>query len=235
MEAAITRGLQILGFSDHTPYPFPWYHHSFIRMGCKQLPGYVETISKLREEFRDAIDLRIGLEAEFYPEYFPELRSMLIDNGIEYLILGQHYLDNEVGAKYSGKVTDREEDLVKYCHQTRDALQTGCFSYFAHPDLIRFIGDDQAYTTHIRGLCREANRCGIPLEWNLLGFEDGKHYPRHKFWEIAAEEGCKVILGCDTHNPAALRNTESEEKSLLLIQELGLELIHRLDLRPVTK
>ena len=235
VEAAISRGLQILGFYDHTPYPFPWYHHSFIRMGCNQLPGYVQTIGKLREEFRNSINIFIGLEAEYYPAYFAELRSLLVDNGIEYLILGQHFLDNEVGARYSGKATDREEDLIKYCAQTRDAMQTGCFSYFAHPDLIRFIGDDQVYTTHIRGLCREANSCGIPLEWNLLGMEEGKHYPRQRFWEIAAEEGCKVIFGCDTHDPAALRNTASEEKAVAMIRELGLEQIHRLDLRSVTK
>ena len=40
VRAAIKRGLQILGFSDHTPYPFSGGYTSSFRMGVAQLPGY---------------------------------------------------------------------------------------------------------------------------------------------------------------------------------------------------
>jgi len=235
VEAALNRGLELLGFSDHAPYPFPWYHLSWFRMRTDQLSGYVETVCSLRDEFRDRIEIRVGLEAEYYPAYFPELRAMLQDSGVEYLLLGPHYLENEIGAHYSGNVTADENHLRQYCSQTMDAMQTGLFSCFAHPDLINFVGDERAWQKHIRQLCREAKNCAIPLEWNLLGVEKGRHYPNLRFWEIAAEEGCSVILGCDTHDPAALPDTASEEKSLKLIRELGLTLIDRLDLRPIVK
>lgn len=233
VEAAIARGIEILGFSDHSPYPFPWYHHSFIRMRCDQLADYTETVTGLRNEFRGTIDIKLGVEAEYYPAYFSQLRSMLSDHGVAYMILGQHYLDNEILSHYSGKATSDSKHLEQYCRQCRDAMQTGLFSYFAHPDLIRFTGDDAIYTRHIRQLCREAKDCGIPLEINLLGIEANKHYPNRRFWEIAAEEGCHVILGCDTHNPAALLDHASEEKALTLIGELGLVLIPELELRAI--
>ena len=233
VEAAISRGLEVLGFSDHTPYPFPWYHHSFIRMCCGQLPEYAEMTRTLREEFRDRIDIKLGVEAEYYPDYFSSLRSLLADHGVEYMILGQHYLGNEILGHYSGRATSEPKHLEQYCAQCKDAMQTGLFSYFAHPDLIRFVGSEEAYNKEIRSLCREAKNCGLPLEINLLGIEAGKHYPNRRFWEIAAEEGNPVILGCDTHDPKALLSRASEEKAMELISELGLELVPELTLRPV--
>ena len=233
VEAALSRGLEILGFADHTPYPFPWYHVSWFRMGREQLPEYVQTNAALRDEYQDRIRIHVGLEAEYYPAYFPELQSMLRDSGVEYLILGQHYLDNEIGAHYSGSGTADEALLAQYCSQSRDAMQMGVFSCFAHPDLMRFAGDDRVYTRYMRELCREAKGCGIPLEMNLLGAEKGRHYPFLRFWEIAAEEGCDVILGCDTHDPAALSDRSSEDQALALVERLGLSRIEELSLRPI--
>ena len=112
-------------------------------------------------------------------------------------------------------------------------MQTGLFTYFAHPDLFYFVGDERIYTEHIRNLCREAKNCGLPLEMNLLGIEKGRAYPTRRFWEIAAEENCSVILGCDTHDPAALRDKHSEEQAMMLVKELDLQLITALSLRPV--
>lgn len=232
VQAAVERGMEVYGFSDHTPYPFPWYHYSWFRMKPDQLQEYVDTVLRLRKQFPQ-VTIPVGLEAEYYPKYFPELLSLLRDSGIEYLLLGQHYLDNEIGAHYSGNPTADVTLLDKYCRQTRDAIQTGVFTYFAHPDLLNFQGSDAVYTEHVRGLCRDARNCGIPLEINLLGIEKGKHYPNPRFWRIAAEENCKVIFGCDTHDPAALRNLGSEETAMSLVRQFGLELIDRADIRPV--
>lgn len=193
---------------------------------------YVDTIRSLRTEFPN-MEIPIGLEAEYYPKYFPELVSMLKDSGIEYLLLGQHFLDNEIGAFGSSSPTADVTLLKKYCDQTKDAMQTGLFTYFAHPDLIHFVGSTQEYQAHIRGLCREAKACGLPLEINLLGIEKGRHYPNITFWRLAAEENCDVIFGCDTHDPAALLKRESEERAMSMVRELGLTLLNRVNLRPI--
>lgn len=233
VDAAVKRGLKLFGFSDHTPYPFPWYHFSWFRMKQDQLPEYVSTVQNLREEYRNSIDIHVGLEAEYYPAYFSELTALLKDSGVEYLLLGQHYLDNEIGAHYSGNRTGDQALLKRYCHQTMDAMQTGLFTYFAHPDLIHYVGDSKIYREHMRLLCREANSCGIPLELNLLGIEKGRHYPVRQFWEIAAEEGCKVILGCDAHSADALRDQASAQTALALVTELDLKLQDTVELRPI--
>ena len=64
VEAAIESGLEVLGFSDHTPYPFKDGYVSRIRMGMDELEEYVNTILALRDEYRNDIEIHLGLEVE---------------------------------------------------------------------------------------------------------------------------------------------------------------------------
>lgn len=149
------------------------------------------------------------------------------------LLLGQHFLDNEMDAHYSGRGTAEVDLLRRYCAQSCDAMQTGLFTYFAHPDLFHFHGSDSSYREHMRILCREAKACSIPLEINLLGFFKNRNYPDRRFWELAAEEGCPVILGCDTHAARHLLELETEKRALALVQELDQNLLETVPLRPI--
>ena len=64
IEAALAAGLKVLGFSDHSPYIFHDGHYSSFRMRPEELAGYVSTLTALKEEYKDRIEVRIGLEAE---------------------------------------------------------------------------------------------------------------------------------------------------------------------------
>ena len=225
VENAIRRGLEILGFSDHTPYPFPASYHSGFRMEMEQFPDYCRTVEQLKEEYKGRLQIHLGLEAEYYPAYFTELMAILRDSPVEYLLLGQHFVGSEVGEHYCGAPTSEEAILKRYCHQTCDAMQTGLFTYLAHPDLIRFTGAEKTYRTHMRLICREAVSCGMPLEINLLGIYGRRNYPNPLFWEMAGEEGCAVILGCDTHAAEHLLETASEEKAAAMAKRFGLTIL----------
>lgn len=233
VQSALNRGLQILGFSDHTPYPFPGDYYSGFRMKQNLLDDYVNAIQSLRRDYRGRLQIHLGLEAEYYPAYFPELLAILRDRPIEYLILGQHFVGNEIGEHYSGAPTDDPSILERYCSQSIEAMQTGLFTYFAHPDLLNFRGEQQVYRENMRRICKEAKNCGIPLEINLLGLETGRHYPNRFFLELAAEEGCAMILGCDAHDPEALANTAIECQAREMAAEFGLEIIETVPLRPI--
>lgn len=230
---AIQAGMKILGFADHSPYIFPNGYYSAFRMELSQLPGYVDTVLSLREEYEDRIEIPLGLEIEYYPRHLPELLPILRDQPLDYLILGQHFVNNEYDAPYNG-VGSRDEGLLRqYVHQTCDAMNTGLFTYFAHPDLIHFRGSEKLYRQHMRDICREAKSCGVPLEFNLLGLSSGKHYPNPVFWEMVAEEGCEVILGRDAHDPEALLDEETEDLAMKILESVGICPIKIAELRKI--
>ena len=234
VERALEGGFRELGFSDHTPYFFdePGYYSSF-RMRPEQLPDYVQTLLELREEYKDRIRLRIGLETEYYPRLFPQLLDYLQQFPLDYLILGQHALYNETEGVFSPSPTDDVKLLTQYRNQSLEALETGLFSCFAHPDLFCFTGDPKEYEAHVRALCRRVKELDVPLEFNLLGLSEGKHYPDPVFWRIAGEEQPKVILGCDAHSPEFTWNPLLIAEALRQLSGWGLTPLDTLSLRPI--
>ena len=235
VKEALGMGLKILGWADHTPYLFPDGYYSSYRMRPAQLPGYVRTIEDLREQYRGQIEMPIGLETEYYPKHFGSLLDFLRDFPIDYLILGQHFVGNEYDAPYCAVATDEKELLRRYCRQSMEAMNTGLFTYFAHPELIHYQGEWKFYQETMRPMCAEAKACGMPLEINLLGLGDGRHYPNRFFLEVAAEEGCEMILGCDAHSPQALNRPEVEAKAMALAREFDLKVLETVPLRSIHK
>ena len=233
VENAIDRGLKILGFSDHTPQYFPGDYCTFMRMRPYQLQEYCAEVKNLQREYSDRIQIHTGLEVEYYPAFWDALLPRARDAGVEYFLLGQHWLGNELGEPGSGVATEDENILRRYCHQICDAIETGKFTYIAHPDLINFVGSRKIYQHHVRDLCRAAKQSGTPLEINLLGMASGRQYPNEAFWEIAAEEGCHAILGMDAHAPKHILNTQLETRALELVQRFELDLLDTFAFRQI--
>ncbi|MBQ2061300.1 MAG: histidinol-phosphatase [Oscillospiraceae bacterium] len=234
IESAIAAGVKVLGFSDHTPYPFPPEHVSWFRMSVEEAPRYFDLIRKLRDEYKDRIEIHVGVEAEYYPAYFPAMLELLRENGCEYMLLGQHFLFNEEKPEYgSAAATNDPAMLRQYVDQTIEGMATGLFTYLAHPDLIRFTGDEATYRLHMRRLCCAAKELDVPLEMNLLGFRENRHYPTRAFWELAAEEGNRTVLGWDAHTAASFGWTELEKRGRRLLADVGLTPEERVPLRSI--
>lgn len=219
---AVAGGVRILGFSDHTPCPFPDGRASWFRMTPEETPGYFDLLRQLRQEYAGQVELHAGVELEYYPAVFPIQLELLRSNGCEYMLLGQHYLGNEEDNVYCGSPTDDPERLTRYVRQTIEGLATERFTYLAHPDLLNFRGDEVFYRRQMRALCRAARELDVPLELNLLGLRQGRNYPNRIFWELAAEEGNRTVLGCDAHAAADLNDPATEAAGRRFLAELGL-------------
>lgn len=233
VEKAIQNGIEILGFSDHSPQIFPGDYYSYFRMRLDQLEDYVNTILSLKAEYKDTLQIHVGLEMEYYPNILPKMLPVLQEYPIEYLILGQHLLGDEIGESNVGLPTDSRAFLQRYCSQVAEGLNTGRFTYLAHPDMVHFTGDEGFYRQQMRWLCREANSCGIPLEINLLGIACGRNYPNEIFWQEAAEENCKVVIGRDAHGPDNFDKKEALVRGMEIVRKYGLDLLETVPLRPM--
>lgn len=233
VENAIKAGLQVLGFADHTPYPFSVAGVDFVsgvRMSVSQVEDYVNTLTALREEYKNDIKILIGFEAEYYPLCFHGLKKIVDDYNIDYLILGQHFTNNEFDGTYVGRGCDTEM-FKNYVDTVITAMESGYYSYVAHPDMVNYIEDEDIYKEQMQRLCNKAKELNIPLEINFLGFYENRRYPSERFFKIAAEVGNTVIYGVDAHVPTAFTDTaETFNQIEIFRNKLGLALTDEIKL-----
>ena len=235
VENAIEGGLKILGFTDHSPQIFPDGYVSPIRMLPDELDDYIRSIDALKQKYEGKIEIHCGLEAEYYPALFPQLMDFLQEHeGVEYLILGQHFADNEYEEYHQYARSwegDQEHKLAKYVDQVIAGMETGKFLYLAHPDVCLFEGDLPIYRKHMRRLCQAANACDLPIEINAQGTRFTGNYPYLPFWELAAEEGCVAVYGSDAHRPHFTCNAEANAQLEAVAKACGIRILDTLEIK----
>lgn len=222
-EAAYNNGFLEIGFSDHVPQPgFEGVFNSWFRMKPSETTEYFNSINKLKERFEGKMNILSGFEVEYYPKHFEALCEHIAPFSPDYLILGQHFSNNEYDGEYLGNSGCSEDSLWQYIEQIEAALKTGMFTYLAHPDLPDFRGNEEILAkAHLR-LCEIARAADVPVECNLLGIKGNRWYPKKSFFEAAAKTGCPVVLGLDAHEPDAFNHSKEEKIALDLLRECGI-------------
>jgi len=234
VERAIERGLKILGFSDHVPMPCsdPTYV-SGCRMRVDQTELYVHTVLGLKEKYKNDIAIFVGYEAEYMPREFENMVKNLTRYPVDYMILGQHFSNNEYDGQYFGHPTFKESMIVKYVDQAVAGMETGMFTYLAHPDLVNYIGPKAVYRREMTRLIEAANRTQTPMEFNLLGFATHRNYPNDDFWRMVSEIGGTVVLGCDAHQVEMVGDPDLIAAGERKLAEFGLKATEDFPLKKV--
>ena len=232
IERAIQGGITHMGFSDHVPVVYPGGFNTGYRVPVSQANEYFSEISRAREEYKDKIDIKIGFEMDYYPEIFESMLKNAISFGAEYLILGQHFTSPEINpdAFFVMKPHDDKEQLTKYADLIVEAINTGVFTYVAHPDAFYFTGDSDFYKEQMKKICITSKEKDIPVELNFLGIRDNRHYPNELFWQVAGEVGCPVVFGFDAHNPLSAFDNQSFARANELVNKFNLNYIGKPDI-----
>lgn len=207
---AIDGGLLGFGFSDHSPYPFPEGFRSPSRMNMELIDSYCSEIRTLKEKYKDHIEIYLGFETEYYPKYWDRLMQEYKRCGVEYMIFAGHFIGNEDNPDaFSAfeRTADRER-LTRFVDWNIAAMNTGRYTYFAHPDVLNFVGDNELYLCEMERLIIRAKELDLPLEINMYGMRDGRHYPRVDFWELVGRIGAPVVAGMDCHRLSHVANKD---------------------------
>lgn len=235
--AAIAAGFTTLGFSEHAPWPFVDGYQEIDtrqRIRLEELDSYVADMQALKEKYKDRIEIKIGLECEYFPQYFDWLKT--VKPRLDYLLLGAHCADHDEHLSHYYARSTKPEQVEEYLRCTLAGMESGLFAYLAHPELC--LADypqlDAAAENMIHSICRKAKELDMPLEYNLYGIDKqgrgrqkGLGYPCKLFWEAAADHGCTAIIGVDAHRPenfARQRFLDAQEYLL----SLGMRLIDKL-------
>lgn len=226
VEAAIASDIKILGFADHVPCPFKDGYVSTIRMTMEQTPGYVQTLRDLGEEYKKDIEIQVGFETEYIPEFYEEQMKLMKDLGCDYMIMGQHFMAPENHSPYAGRATKDADILKTYVDLVLEGASTGSFRYVAHPDLMKYVGDSDIYEMEMRRMCEGLKKWNLPLEINVLGLVTNRHYPNEAFWRIAGEVGNQAIIGMDAHDVEILTHKKGYQSAVMLAEKNHLQLLN---------
>lgn len=207
---AIRNGYEVLGFSDHSCWKYDSNFIPRIRMKVEDFPDYKNSVLNLKEKYKDQIEIRLGMEAEYFPEYMDWMLDFCIENEIEYLVFGNHYYQSDETKIYLGGAKGKY--MRAYFDTCIEGMKTGMYAYLAHPELILRGTKGKMNKTIERGfhrICKTAKELDMPLEFNIAGMRCNEimryeEYPNANFWKIASQYHNKAIIGVDAHEASAL-------------------------------
>ena len=163
----------------------------------EELPEYEDTLWELRAKYQGKIQVRIGLEAEYLPGFQAYYEKLKEDEGIEYLLLGQHFYELAPGEySFSKKgLSGRADGIVR---AELEGVESGYFSGIAHPDRsYRYLKPgEQADIGIVKELINAAAEYHIPLEKNISSMEANWYYPEI-FWKYCTDD---YLVGLDAHS-----------------------------------
>ena len=228
VESAIRAGMKILGFSDHSPMIFPKEiygdYYSGFRMRPEQAEDYFRSVSDLKAEYKNEIEIYAGVEVEYYPDCFPAYLEFMRQFPLDYMILGQHFAGGEKTGFGVFNETADPARLQYYYDVVTAAVKTGKFLYIAHPDVIHFTGDPAVYDAYTRRFLEELRPLDPVLEINQHGHLGERNYPNPAFWKLAGALGFSAVVGVDAHAPAELEDEARIGWCIDLAEQNGLRL-----------
>jgi histidinol-phosphatase (PHP family) len=224
VRAALDMGLAEMGFCDH----FPLLHRqdSSLTMPREDLPRYVEDVLRLREIFPE-LEILLGIEVDYFPGMMGEAVTLLEKYPFDYVVGAVHFLE-EWGfddPRYVEEFQRRDISQVweEYFRLAEEAVESGIFDVFAHPDLVKKFGHfpPEPPVQLYRGFCEAARRSGVVVEVSTAGLRKpvGEIYPSEELLRMLCQHGVPVTLASDAHRPSEVGYAFGE--ALLLLRRAG--------------
>lgn len=229
IEAAVSHGLQIIGISDHSPYfgeeeDRPW---PGITMAKSEFARYIAEVLELKEEFKDRIEVLLGVESDFFPEHADIYRSVYAQYSFDYIIGSVHKSDGvSIFNKKRWKGL-KESELVRqkelYYDLIRQSAQSGMFQILGHIDAMKgyYPPFSDIPTDAVEQTLKTIGECGLAIEINTSGkMKDcGGWYPSDAMLERALFYGVSATFGSDSHVPHRVGDEFEQVKRRL--KEIG--------------
>ncbi len=222
VQAAISSGFDILGFSSHAMTPFNDGWH----IPADKYQEYCDTFRTLKAKYSDKIELYLGFEAD----YIKNLSSPDIKNyqeyNLDYTIGSVHYVlggtkqdgyfeadgrfetvKDRINTLYGG---DTKSAVIRYFETEREMINKGGFTFLGHPDLIRkqnstevlFDETESWYKEQIDLTAKAIATSGICVEINTGGMARGymsTPFPSPYFLSVLREFNVPVTINSDSH------------------------------------
>lgn len=241
---AISQGLKVLGFSDHSPVPF---ENSFA-IKNDEVNNYVAKIKSLKEKYKDQIEILCSMEMDFIPGIVKNFKETKESLGLDYLIGSVHLVGNDInrlwfidGSKYEtydeGLFNYYEGDIKKgvraFFHQYNEMIETEEFDIVGHFDKIKmhnrgryFSEEDKWYRDYLMETLTLIKEKSLIVEINSRGIykkRSDDFYPSTWIFPIMKEMDIPVVISSDAHKSEELTLCFNEAEESL--KKAGLQVL----------
>ena len=241
VQYALSQHLQALGFSGHAPLPFPnaW------TMDEEDLPMYLSETRRLKDQYKDKIELYTGLEIDYLDETRnpanPNYAALRLDYKIGSVHMlpdpddGEFYsvdgpvkeIDHLLENVYSGSAKEMVKDYYRHIERM---VRIGGFDFIGHLDLVKkhnrklqlFSEEETWYRETIGKTLDTIADSGLIVEVNTgaiaRGYTD-EPYPSPWILRMCLDRGIPITLNSDAHKPSWVGF--GFEEALRIIREAG--------------
>ncbi len=235
VKSAIEKGFSAIGFSGHG------YTEFDLRYCMKNTEGYIAEIKWLKEEYKNKIQIYLGIEEDAF--------CLVNRADFDYIIGSSHYFN--IGDKYYP--IDSNYDYFKECLRAYGGdIYTLANDYYnrfcdyinkrkpdiiGHFDLITKFDEldkslflmDKGYNEIAERYLKEALKADVLFEVNTGAISRGYRttpYPNENLLYLLKKEGGRVILSSDSHSADTLDFAFVEAKKLL--KDIGFQYVYTL-------
>lgn len=227
VKAAQQFRLAELGISDHYVLA-PDGRQVDWSMPLDAIGDYVESVQRAAGEAGEGLVVRLGVEADYFPENASALRDILATRPFDYVIGSVHFADGfpiDANAENWERVSQNERDEIirSYWVRIRQMAGSRLFDIAAHLDLTKKFGFRPSVDMRDE-ICAALNaiaQSGMSVEVNTAGgyAECHEAYPAPWILRGCLDRNIPVLITADAHDPTNL--TRGFEDAYRLIRKAG--------------
>ena len=228
IEAAIAKGMDMFGVSDHGPAYWLTGDHDQpgTQMAVSELGICVAEGHALKERFGGRIALRVGIEADWIEGREDDLARLLDSQPLDYALGSVHYaLGTNIFNKKRWGREEPEAVYRAYYESVARAAQSQLFDILSHLTAVESFGPpiSDALAAELYPLTADAvAESGSAVEINTSGYrkmQGDEPFPNRRMLRLLIERGVPLTFGGDSHRPEEVGF--GAERVVALLKELG--------------
>lgn len=241
IKSAVNLGVEILGFSEHSPLPFA-NPFSFKQ---ERKEEYIQKISQLKKQYADTVRIYRSMEMDFIPGISASFARLSEEFRLDYAIGSVHLVkpdnsdklwftdgpdyktyDEGLNNLFSG---DIQKAVRTYYRQINGMIENEVFDVIGHFDKIKmhnrnrfFLESEEWYTDLVNETINLIAERNLIVEVNTRGIYKKRSettYPGVESLKTLREKNVRVMINSDAHQPHEL--LMSYDVALGILKEAG--------------
>lgn len=237
-DAAVAAGMELYGFSPHSPVPFA----SPCNMKRENVEAYLNKVQQIRIRRKDSgCRFLASMEIDYFDDDIGPATSYFQNLPLDYRIGSVHFIPDFQGEpvdidgsadRFRRNMSDRfrgDLDYVvdTYFSQSRSMLAAGGFDILGHLDKVGQnaeafhpgVEDGEHYKACVDAYISDIVKSGIIVELNTKArARSGRFFPKEDILGRLVRAGVSVVVNSDAHDPALIN--ASRDEALALVRSL---------------